>query len=118
MKSRSWPRKTFSRFTLTSTLATRLCRKTASSMPRMLWSCSTSAEWTTPSIFGKSDGVVHSALVLQDQSIRGMDEAVFRQSLVAKVDVSVNLEKVFRGHDLDFMLFFSSLSSFYRAAGQ
>ena len=70
------------------------------------------------SLFPKIDGVVHSALVLQDQSIRGMDEAVFRQSLVAKVDVSVNLEKVFRGHDLDFMLFFSSLSSFYRAAGQ
>ncbi|NOT89845.1 MAG: SDR family NAD(P)-dependent oxidoreductase [Lysobacter sp.] len=68
--------------------------------------------------FPKIDGVVHSALVLQDQSVRSMDETVFRQSLAAKVDVSVNLERVFRGHDLDFMLFFSSLSSFYRGAGQ
>lgn len=68
--------------------------------------------------FPHINGVVHSALVLQDHSVLGMDEAVFRQSLVAKVDVSVNLEKVFRGHDLDFMLFFSSLSSFNRAAGQ
>ena len=64
------------------------------------------------------DGVVHSALVLQDQSVRAMDEAVFRRSLAAKVDVSVNLERVFRGHDLDFMLFFSSVSSYYRGAGQ
>ncbi len=68
--------------------------------------------------FAKIDGVVHSALVLQDQSVRSMDETVFRQSLAAKVDVSVNLERVFRDHDLDFMLFFSSLSSFYRGAGQ
>jgi hypothetical protein len=70
------------------------------------------------SLYPKIDGVVHSALVLQDQSVRGMDEAVFRRSLVAKVDVSVNLENVFRGDDLDFMLFFSSVSSFSRAAGQ
>lgn len=68
--------------------------------------------------FAKIDGVVHSALVLQDQSVRSMDEAVFRHSLAAKVDVSVNLESVFRDHDLDFMLFFSSLTSFYRGAGQ
>ena len=68
--------------------------------------------------FPKIDGVVHSALVLQDQSVRSMNEEVFRQSLAAKVDVSVNLESVFRDHDLDFMLFFSSLSSFYRGAGQ
>ena len=68
--------------------------------------------------FPKIDGVVHSALVLQDQSVRAMDEAVFRQSLAVKVDVSVNIARVFRGHDLDFMLFFSSVSSFYRGAGQ
>lgn len=68
--------------------------------------------------FPKIDGVVHSALVLQDQSVRAMDEAVFRQSLAVKVDVSVNIADVFRDHDLDFMLFFSSVSSFYRGAGQ
>ena len=68
--------------------------------------------------FGRIDGVVHSALVLQDQTVRAMDEAVFRGSLAAKVDVSVNMERAFGGCDLDFMLFFSSLSSYYRGAGQ
>lgn len=68
--------------------------------------------------FPRINGVVHSALVLQDRSVRGMDETVFRESLVAKVDMSVNLEQVFRDHALDFMLFFSSMSSFTRGAGQ
>lgn len=64
------------------------------------------------------DGVVHSALVLQDQTVRTMDEAVFRRSLAAKVDVSVNIERAFAGLDLDFVLFFSSVASFHRDAGQ
>jgi len=64
------------------------------------------------------DGVVHSALVLQDQTVRAMGEAAFRQSLAAKVDVSVNIERAFAGQDLDFMLFFSSVASFHRDAGQ
>lgn len=68
--------------------------------------------------FPRIDGVVHSALVLQDQTVRAMDEAVFRQSLAAKVDVSVNIERAFAGQDLDFVLFFSSVASFHRDAGQ
>ena len=68
--------------------------------------------------FPRIDGVVHSALVLQDQTVRAMDEAVFRQSLAAKVDVSVNMARAFAGLDLDFMLFFSSVASFHRDAGQ
>lgn len=68
--------------------------------------------------FPRIDGVVHSALVLQDQTVRAMDEAVFRQSLAAKVDVSVNMERAFAGLDLDFVLFFSSVASFHRDAGQ
>ncbi|MBA3486683.1 MAG: SDR family NAD(P)-dependent oxidoreductase, partial [Lysobacter sp.] len=68
-------------------------------------------------IFPRIDGVVHSALVLQDKSVRGMDETVFRQGLAAKVDLSVNLEKVFRDCDLDFMLFLTSLSWYSRGAG-
>lgn len=64
------------------------------------------------------DGVVHSAIVLQDQTVRTMDEGVFRQSLAAKVDVSVNIERAFAGQDLDFVLFFSSVASFHRDAGQ
>jgi acyl transferase domain-containing protein len=68
--------------------------------------------------FPRIDGVVHSALVLQDQTVRAMGEAAFRQSLAAKVDVSVNIEHAFAGQDLDFVLFFSSVASFHRDAGQ
>jgi acyl transferase domain-containing protein/tryptophanase/acyl carrier protein len=63
-------------------------------------------------------GVVHSAIVLQDQSIARMEESVFRASLSAKVDVSVNLDRVFGGQELDFMLFFSSIVSFVKSPGQ
>jgi acyl transferase domain-containing protein/SAM-dependent methyltransferase len=63
-------------------------------------------------------GVVHSALVLHDQSIASLEEATFRASLAAKVDVTVNLDRIFGTGDLDFMLFFSSIVSFVRAAGQ
>ncbi|MBV9494314.1 MAG: SDR family NAD(P)-dependent oxidoreductase, partial [Acidobacteria bacterium] len=63
-------------------------------------------------------GVVHSALVLHDQSIAAMDESSFRASLSAKVDVATNLDHVFGSDDLDFLLFFSSIVSFVRPAGQ
>jgi polyketide synthase PksM len=63
-------------------------------------------------------GVVHSAIDLQDQSVALMDEATFRASLAAKLDVSVNLDTVFGDLDLDCMLFFSSLISFTTGAGQ
>jgi acyl transferase domain-containing protein/ribosomal protein S18 acetylase RimI-like enzyme/aryl carrier-like protein len=69
-------------------------------------------------IYPRIHGVVHSAIVLQDQSLSRMDEAAFRSSLAAKVDVSVNMDAVFGGLDLDFMLFFSSLISFTKAPGQ
>ncbi|MCP5003020.1 MAG: SDR family NAD(P)-dependent oxidoreductase, partial [Planctomycetes bacterium] len=63
-------------------------------------------------------GVVHSAIVLQDRSLTKMEEPVFRASLSAKVDVSVNMDRVFGNEELDFMLFFSSLISFTQAPGQ
>jgi polyketide synthase PksM len=64
------------------------------------------------------NGVVHSAIVLQDQSMAHMDESKFRSSLSAKVDISVNIDKVFGRQDLDFMLFFSSIISFSKSPGQ
>ncbi len=67
---------------------------------------------------GRIDGVVHSALVLRDQTVMAMDEARFKEALRAKVDISVNLAQVFGGLDLDFMVFFSSMMSFLKAAGQ
>jgi polyketide synthase PksM len=63
-------------------------------------------------------GVIHSAIVLCDQSLVNMDEAVFEAGLAAKVDVSVRLAQVFGGESLDFALFFSSMQSFTKAAGQ
>jgi acyl transferase domain-containing protein/acyl carrier protein/SAM-dependent methyltransferase len=68
--------------------------------------------------YGVIHGVVQSAIVLQDQSIARMDESTFRSTLSAKVDVSVNMEQVFGGETLDFMLFFSSLISFVKTPGQ
>jgi acyl transferase domain-containing protein/aryl carrier-like protein/SAM-dependent methyltransferase len=64
------------------------------------------------------NGVVNSALVLRDKSLLGMEESRFKDSLASKVDVSVNMDRVFGELDLDFMLFFSSMMSFLRAPGQ
>jgi acyl transferase domain-containing protein/cation diffusion facilitator CzcD-associated flavoprotein CzcO/acyl carrier protein/SAM-dependent methyltransferase len=64
------------------------------------------------------EGVVHSAIVLQDQSLARMEESKFRASLSAKVDISVNIEQVFGRHNLDFILFFSSAISFTKTFGQ
>jgi polyketide synthase PksM len=68
--------------------------------------------------FGAVHGVVHSAIVLRDQSLAHMDEGRFAESLTAKVDVSVRMAQVFGEEALDFVLFFSSMQSFSRAAGQ
>jgi short-subunit dehydrogenase len=63
-------------------------------------------------------GVIHSAIVLDDQSLARMDEERFRAAVAAKVDVSVRLAQVFGGEPLDFVLFFSSMNSFLKAPGQ
>ncbi|TMC14193.1 MAG: SDR family NAD(P)-dependent oxidoreductase [Chloroflexi bacterium] len=68
--------------------------------------------------FGRIHGVVHSAIVLLDQSLASMDEERFRAALAAKVDVSVRLAQVFEQEPLDFVLFFSSIHAFLRPAGQ
>ncbi|MFC3195077.1 SDR family NAD(P)-dependent oxidoreductase [Marinicella sediminis] len=64
------------------------------------------------------NGVVHSAIVLKDQSIAQMSDEAFTKTLRAKVDTSVNLQSVFRDCELDFMLFFSSIISFFKTPGQ
>jgi polyketide synthase PksL len=63
-------------------------------------------------------GAVHSAIILRDQSIAGMEESDFKVALSAKLDTSVNLDRVFGQLKLDFMLFFSSATAFIKAAGQ
>jgi polyketide synthase PksN len=63
-------------------------------------------------------GVVHSAIVLRDQGLARMDEATFRAGFSAKVDISVNMDRVFGEDALDFMLFFSSIISVVKSPGQ
>ncbi|MEX3525941.1 MAG: SDR family NAD(P)-dependent oxidoreductase [Burkholderia sp.] len=67
---------------------------------------------------GRIHGVVHSALVLQDRSLARMDEATLQAALRPKLDVSLRIAQVFADDALDFVLFFSSMMSVSRAAGQ
>ncbi|MWC28299.1 SDR family NAD(P)-dependent oxidoreductase [Paenibacillus sp. MMS18-CY102] len=72
----------------------------------------------TKARFGSIHGVVHSAIVLLDQSLANMEEERFKAGLAAKVDVSIAMVQAFKGEALDFMLYFSSMQSFSKAAGQ
>ena len=65
-----------------------------------------------------TSGVVHSAIVLADASLATMDEERFLASWRSKADVSVRIAEVFGADPLDFMLFFSSITSFGKTAGQ
>ncbi|MBN3884378.1 MAG: amino acid adenylation domain-containing protein, partial [Nostoc sp. JL34] len=64
------------------------------------------------------NGVVHTAIELQDQSLAQMSIARFRTGLFAKAETSVRLVQVFQHEPLDFVLFFSSLISFGESPGQ
>lgn len=64
------------------------------------------------------NGVVHSALVLQDKLIQNMSEEVLQKVLEPKVRGAVTLGKVYRNANLDFMLFFSSAEAYGNNMGQ
>ncbi|TCS93645.1 non-ribosomal peptide synthetase [Hazenella coriacea] len=68
--------------------------------------------------YSQINGIIHSAIVLLDQSLANMDEERFKKVLATKVDVSVCMAQVFRKEPLDFAMFFSSIQSFAKAAGQ
>lgn len=68
--------------------------------------------------FGQINGVVHSALVLNDRSLQNMEESMFEEVYASKVQISLRMYQVFKNADLDFMLFFSSLNSFTKNPGQ
>ncbi len=63
-------------------------------------------------------GVIHSAIVLLDQSLANMQEERFKAVLSAKIDVCVRIAQVFKNEPLDFVLFFSSINSFLKSPGQ
>lgn len=68
--------------------------------------------------YGPVRGVLHSTIVLGDQSLARMDEERFGATYAAKADVAVNIAEVFAGDPLDFVVFFSSLQSFLTSPGQ
>lgn len=68
--------------------------------------------------FGGLNGVVHSALVLKDQSLRNMDIDTFRAGLDPKVRGSMALYEAVKHLSLDFFMFFSSVVSFLANRGQ
>ena len=63
-------------------------------------------------------GVVISAIVLQDQCIEKMDEKTFRIGYTTKADIGVRVAQVFKNEAIDFVLFFSSINSYLKSAGQ
>jgi polyketide synthase PksN len=63
-------------------------------------------------------GVVHSAIVLQDQTLARMEEAAMEAALTAKTDICVAIDDVFGAEELDFVLFFSSIISHFKTPGQ
>jgi bacillaene biosynthesis, polyketide synthase / nonribosomal peptide synthetase PksN/BaeN len=70
------------------------------------------------SSLGPITGLVHAALVLNDAPLARMDEELFRASLAAKVNSSVNMAAAFASDSLQTITFFSSTMSFAMAAGQ
>lgn len=68
--------------------------------------------------FGSINGIVHSAVGSFDKGIVGMEEESFRRVIEVKTDGAVNINRVFGKESLDFVLFFSSLSSFEKPQGQ
>ncbi|PCI24565.1 MAG: hypothetical protein COB67_11530 [SAR324 cluster bacterium] len=68
--------------------------------------------------FGGINGVIHSALVLRDQTVVNMSEESLNQVLQPKVNGSLILQQALQGEQLDFLLFFSSIVSFIGSAGQ
>lgn len=64
------------------------------------------------------NGVIHAAIDLLDKSITNMNEDRLRAGLIAKINASVRIAQVFGNENLDFIMFFSSVISFIKGAGQ
>lgn len=64
------------------------------------------------------NGIVHSALVLDDASIVNMSEKSLMAVLHPKVHGTVNLLNAIRARKLDFVILFSSIQSYISNAGQ
>ncbi|MCP4460803.1 MAG: SDR family NAD(P)-dependent oxidoreductase, partial [Cytophagales bacterium] len=67
--------------------------------------------------YSKIDGVVHSAVGIFDESLKTVEEEDFQKILSVKIDISVRIAQVFEKEILDFLLLFSSMTSFSKAGG-
>ena len=68
--------------------------------------------------FGRIDGIIHSAGVLQDSYLRKKTSAQMQAVLAPKVFGTVHLDEQTRGDRLDFFVLFSSLAALGGNAGQ
>ena len=68
--------------------------------------------------FGVINGVFHTAGVLDDGIIQLKEPEAAAQVLAPKVQGTIALDRALAGQDLDFMVLFSSISSFSGLAGQ
>ena len=68
--------------------------------------------------FGAVNALVFATLVLLDRGLLNMDEQRFRATFAAKALVCARGAEVFSHDPLDFVLYFSSLESFTKSAGQ
>lgn len=67
---------------------------------------------------GAIHGVLHATIVLEDRMLAWMDEDAFTRVWDAKARTSDCMWRVFRRDDLDWFMFFSSMQSFAKGAGQ
>ncbi|NSL86223.1 SDR family NAD(P)-dependent oxidoreductase [Chitinophaga sp. Mgbs1] len=68
--------------------------------------------------YSQVNGVVHAAMVMHTRNIKSMEEEDFLRVSSAKIAAGICMAEVFAQEPLDFMLFFSSMVSFVKNAGQ
>ena len=68
--------------------------------------------------FGRIDGVIHGAGVVEDKLLADKDRASFERVLKPKVEGAVALARTLRLADLRFLCFFSSTAALHGNAGQ
>lgn len=67
--------------------------------------------------FGSIHGVVHATVGQFDTGFTQTSETQLLQTLSAKLETSVRAAQIFGQDNLDFLLFFSSIESFWRSGG-
>ena len=66
--------------------------------------------------FGALNGVIHSALIFQNELLRNSDEKRFQEVLNSKIKTAAVLGELTRELPLDFLLFLGSAQSFFNEA--